>query len=62
MRVYSHQDTGPVDYEIRDMLGQLVRTGRHEGEQLDVSFLAAGAYYISIKTDKQQVDRRFVKN
>ncbi len=62
--VYSHQDIdiGPIDYEIKDMLGQLVRSGRHEGEHLDVSFLAAGTYYISIRTDKQQVDRRFVKN
>ena len=62
INIYSQHEVGFIEYKIMDMRGRLIMEGQQSDKRLDVSALAAGAYFLTIQTDLQTAVQRFVKN
>ncbi|WP_170110475.1 T9SS type A sorting domain-containing protein [Flavilitoribacter nigricans] len=48
-------------YEVADALGRILLEGALEGKQFDLSELAAGIYFVKIKTEELELLRKIVK-
>ena len=61
VNIYSQNEIGSINYELRDLNGRLIMEIQNGGERLDISTLDAGVYFLTIMTELQTDVRRFVK-
>ncbi|WP_353779520.1 T9SS type A sorting domain-containing protein [Winogradskyella sp. 3972H.M.0a.05] len=55
------QNALQLDYEVVNLLGQQIQKGTISNEQIDVSQMSAGSYFLILKSEGRNVVKKFIK-